>query len=685
MRNQPLFVSLLVSLAVFALTTTGSLWAWFRYQSDVEHEHRETINTLGEHTRSRIWGNINTDIDQLKNFANRLEFTHGDFMSYWQQDARQLVKLDSSIVFVEWIDSNMIIQDIVPFKLNRDAHQLDLKRVEYRAGPWLEAVKARRLNVTPWVDLVQGGRAFLMDSPVWIDSTFYGTITAGYDFTYDVDQFFEDNSDFHIHLHDQLETQFYCSDPGRCADIDIPEDFVFNGLININNDSRLWWRMKFYPTPDFFSEDARLNSTISLALSLFLGLTLSIALYFILKTYRQERATKAINERLESLNETLEIEKQRAEEGSRVKSEFLSNMSHEIRTPLNIIQGLIQLLAESKNESRQAEFVELLKNSTANLLGLLNNILDIDRIEAGLVTVQEERFQPVKKIEALCQIFQQGFNQKGVALKFETPENPKVWVRGDEVKFSQIISNFIQNALKFTDEGFVSIYYEHYAQREDEIEIMLRVTDTGIGIPNDRLAKIFERFSQLDSGVRKRYSGTGLGLSINYELVKLMGGDIIVKSEEGKGTEFLVTLIFKEDQATQAGVDQSGEVLRIDFTGKKCLIVEDNQLNVLVVSKMVESIGFKWDAVEDGEKGVNAFSAGKYDLIIMDLHMPVMDGMTASQLIMKMDRNVPILMLSANVTKEAIEQSKKIGIHYYLTKPVSKEKLVEVVNELIAE
>lgn len=674
-----------LSVAVFVLTTTVSVWVWYRYQEDVATEYRETINTLGEHTRSRVWSTINREIDHLKNFSNRLEFTDGAFLKYWQQDAEQLVRLDSSIRFIEWIDSNMVIRDVIPFKRNRDIHMLDLNRVDYRVGPWKEAAKRDYLNITPWVNLIQGGQAFLIDAPVHVNDTFYGTITAGFDFTHDINQFFEDNPDYHIHLFDQTEQLFYCSDPDRCQKIEIREAFLFDGLINISNREDIWWKMQFYPTDSFFNEDTRLNSSISLALSIFLGLTLSIALFFILKTYRQERITKAINERLGKLNETLEIEKQRAEEASRVKSEFLSNMSHEIRTPLNIIQGLVQLVEDNKNETRQKEYVGLLKNSTANLLGLLNNILDIDRIEAGLVSVQEERFQPVKKIQALTDIFQQGFNQKGVALKFETQEDEDTWLVGDEVKFSQVISNFIQNALKFTDEGMVSIYYEHYSQQGDEIEIMVRVKDTGIGIPKDRLSKIFERFSQLDSGYRKKYSGTGLGLSINYELVKLLGGDIVVTSEEGTGTEFVVTLKFKEDEQSKRSENSAPREQITDFSGKKCLIVEDNQLNVLVVSKMVESIGFKWHAVEDGEKGVNAFTDGEYDLVIMDLHMPVMDGMTASQLIMQIDPGVKIIMLSANVTKEAIEQSKRIGIQYYLTKPVSKEKLIEVVNQLLVE
>lgn len=684
MKKSNILIDLLISLTVFVLTTTVSFWVWSRYLEDVDAEHKETINTLGEHTRSRVWSTINTDIDQLKNFTNRIEFRHGSFMDFWKQDALQLIRLDSSILFMEWIDSNMVIQDVVPFRPNRDIYKMNLQRADYRVEPWRTAVAQNKLNVTPWVNLIQGGQAFLMDSPVYVGDTFLGTVTAGFDFTYDVNQFFEDNPDYHIHLYDHEDTQFYCSDPESCSKIEVLEEFVFDGLINVNNDRDLWWKMKFYPTASFFGEDARLNISISLALSLFLGLTLSIALYFILKTARQEKLTKAINERLESLNETLEVEKQRAEEASRVKSEFLSNMSHEIRTPLNIIQGLVQMIAENENRNKLGEYVDLLKNSTANLLGLLNNILDIDRIESGLMTVQNDRFQPVKKIKALCDIFQQGFNQKGVELKCESPEHPNLWVIGDEVKFAQIISNFIQNALKFTEQGYVSVYYEHHSERDGHIEAMIRVKDTGIGIPKNRLANIFERFSQLDSGLRKKYSGTGLGLSINYELVRLMDGDIVVTSEEGKGTEFIVTLTFQEDtQSTDLDNEEKEPELVTDFTGKRCLIVEDNQLNVLVVSKMVESLGFKWEAAEDGEKGVNAFAQGEYDLVIMDLHMPVMDGMTASKLIMQMNQDIPILMLSANVTKEAIEQSKEIGIQHYLTKPVSKEKLIEVINQVL--
>jgi two-component system, sensor histidine kinase len=679
--KKPIIARLTLSALVFTVTTIISIWAWSQYNQNIKSEQIEQVQVLVEHTRSRIWTLVNSDIDHLKNFTNRLEFSEGGFFKYWKKDAGQLVKLDSSILFLEWIDSNMIIQDIVPLDPNREVLNLDLNTVNYPVHGWMRAAATGDLNITPWVSLLQGGEAFLVDSPVWIDSLFLGSITAGFDFTYEIDNFFDDNRDYHIHLSDHTEQQFYCSEPDRCDKIKVDEDFLFDGLINVNRSREIWWRMQFYPTASFFDESSKITSVLSLALSIFLGLTLSIALFFILKTNRQEKATKAINERLEKLNDTLGKEKVKAEKSSRVKSEFLSNMSHEIRTPLNIIQGLIHMVAENRDPEKQKEYLNLLNNSSSNLLGLLNNILDIDRIESGQMSLENSRFQPVIKIQALCELFAQSYEEKGVELIFNTVEPRVTWISGDEVKFTQIVSNFIHNALKFTPEGSVTVYYEQENRSDDEVEVVVRVKDTGIGIPREQLSIIFERFSQVDSGYRKKYSGSGLGLSINYELIRLMNGDIVVTSEVDAGTEFVITLPFQDGNVKQEVVVP--EELITDFTGKKCLLVEDNELNVLVISKMLEIVKFSWHSEPNGLLGVEAFEKGEYDLVIMDLHMPVMDGMEASSILIKKYPGIPIIMLSANVTKEAVNQAMDIGIEHYITKPVSKEKLVQTINKAL--
>jgi len=676
--KKPIIARLAISVLVFTITTVISVWVWSQYSEKLKSEQIEQIEVLGEHTRSRVWSLVNADIDHLKNFTNRLEFSDGGFFKFWQKDAEQLVRLDSSILFIEWIDSNKIVKDVVPLDPNREIINVRLDDVSYRIHGWMRAAVTGDLNITPWVTLIQGGEAFLVDSPIWIDSVFLGTITGGFNFTYEIGNFFEENKDYHIHLFDQTDHLFYCSEPDRCEQIKVDDDFLFEGLINVNRSKEIWWKMQFYPTNSFFDESSKYTGGLSLALSIFLGLILSIALFFIMKTNKQEKVTKAINERLEKLNETLGQEKVKAEKSSRVKSEFLSNMSHEIRTPLNIIQGLIQMVAENRDPEKQKEYLDLLNNSSSNLLGLLNNILDLDRIESGQMALETSRFQPVIKIQALCELFAQSFDEKGIDLIFETVEPRASWLTGDEVKFTQIVSNFIHNALKFTSEGSVTVYYEQENKSDDEIEVVLRVKDTGIGIPREQLSLIFERFSQVDSGYRKKYSGSGLGLSINYELIRLMNGDIVVTSEVGVGTEFVITLAFQDGNVKQEVA--TPEELISDFTGKKCLLVEDNELNVLVISKMLEIFKFSWHSEPNGQKGVEAFDEGDYDLVIMDLHMPVMDGMEASQIIFKKHPNTPIIMLSANVTKEAVSQAKEIGIEHYITKPVSKEKLLQTIN-----
>jgi len=288
--KKPIIARLSISAVVFVITSVVAFLVWSQYNEKLKAEQIEQVKVLGEHTRSRVWNVVNADIDHLKNFTNRLEFSEGGFFKYWQKDAGQLVKLDSSILFLEWIDSNMIIQDVVPLDPNRAVLKMDLNTVNYRIHGWMRAALTGELNITPWVTLTQGGQAFLVDSPVWIDSTYLGTITAGFNFTYEIDNFFDDNRDYHIHLYDHTDHQFYCSEPDRCEEITVLDDFLFEGLINVNRSREIWWKMHFYPTDSFFDEGSAFTGILSLALSIFLGLTLSIALFFIMKTNNQEKA-----------------------------------------------------------------------------------------------------------------------------------------------------------------------------------------------------------------------------------------------------------------------------------------------------------------------------------------------------------------------------------------------------------
>jgi len=381
-----------------------------------------------------------------------------------------------------------------------------------------------------------------------------------------------------------------------------------------------------------------------------------------------------------------------SEEASKAKGKFLANMSHEIRTPLNAIIGMTELAMDGDLEDSLRHSLLTITREADALLVIINEILDFSKIEAGKIKLEEIPFDLSVTMESVAEniAFQAG--QKGVGFRYyRSPDLPSRFM-GDPGRLRQILLNLSGNALKFTDRGEIGIKAEMAENLGERVKIRFSVTDTGIGIPEDKQTAIFESFAQADGSTTRKYGGTGLGLAISKRLAELMGGEIGVESEEGKGSTFWFTAVFARltDEATPATFTrlQGGELAAAEeglrWPGR-ILLAEDYQTNQLVITEQINRAGCKVVLAENGKKAVELFAAGDFDLIFMDVHMPEMDGLTAARLIRKQEegreKRTPIIALTASVLAADHQACHDAGMDDFLEKPLKRRNLLVMLKK----
>lgn len=394
----------------------------------------------------------------------------------------------------------------------------------------------------------------------------------------------------------------------------------------------------------------------------------------------------------------LVAEKEKAEQANRVKSDFLAIMSHELRTPLNSITGLANMFIQDTSlDAEHHEMAVIIRKSSLVLLSIINDILDISKIESGNLKLEETDFDPLEAVSGILQPLLLIASSKGLVLKSERlRQDFPAFVRGDPLRFGRILTNLVSNAIKYTEKGFVQVSVDFTPLGTTGIELLCKVTDTGIGIPRDKLDRIFDKFTQADESTTRKYGGTGLGLAISRELVGIMGGKIGVESLVGAGSAFWFSIPFEISDGNRgeaSGTDWKKQSFVISAARKnvaetKVLLAEDHLLNQVFMKKLLGRMGFRHiDIRENGQLALQSFIEGGHDLVFMDCHMPLLNGYDATRAIRAHERekggHVHILAMTADAMVGTREKCLEAGMDSYISKPVDSDELKAILGQWV--
>jgi CheY-like chemotaxis protein/anti-sigma regulatory factor (Ser/Thr protein kinase) len=362
-----------------------------------------------------------------------------------------------------------------------------------------------------------------------------------------------------------------------------------------------------------------------------------------------------------------------------LKTQFLANMSHEIRTPLNGVLAMAEVMAMGELASVQRDRLQIIRQSGGLLLAVLNDVLDLSKIEAGKLTLISEPFELGPTVGSVVESFAVMAKNKGLDFQVDVDPAAAGWWEGDADRLRQIVGNLLSNAVKFTPHGSVAAKVDIEPARG---ALRLMVRDSGVGIAPEKMPALFEKFTQADNSATRRFGGTGLGLAICRELTQMMGGSINVESREGHGSTFVLELPLRRCEAARA---EPVDTVRAEREGLRLLAAEDNATNQQVLAAVMESLGIDIDIVVDGKQAVEAWRGYDYDLILMDIQMPVMDGIAASREIRAAEHaagrsRTPIIALTANALTHQIEEYMAAGMDGHVAKPIEIAKLYEAIS-----
>ncbi|HBL75739.1 MAG: hypothetical protein A2W90_17295 [Bacteroidetes bacterium GWF2_42_66] len=391
------------------------------------------------------------------------------------------------------------------------------------------------------------------------------------------------------------------------------------------------------------------------------------------------------------IEEDIRKAKEKAEESTKAKELFLANTSHEIRTPMNAIVGVTELLKKTPLNSQQLEYLGIIENSADNLLNIINDILDISKIESNVLTLEKSTFDLKEIVNTVINTVKFKAHKKNIDLKCFCPlQDKEIILTGDSLRLEQVLLNLTDNAIKFTNRGMVELNLSLLIETDDSCRIRFEIKDTGIGISSEKLEIIFNEFYQADTSTTRLYGGTGLGLSISKKLIGLMGGQLKVKSTLGEGTTFFFTLEFEKGKNPEPEAE-TNKTLQPELSvlsNIRTLLVEDQEFNQYVAKRMLETMKATVDIASNGKIAIEKLSANDYDVILMDIQMPVMDGVEATRFIRehmeKPKSEIPIIALTAHALKDDDKKYLSLGMNGYLSKPFKSDNLSSIIRKTLA-
>jgi CheY-like chemotaxis protein/two-component sensor histidine kinase len=381
------------------------------------------------------------------------------------------------------------------------------------------------------------------------------------------------------------------------------------------------------------------------------------------------------------LEVALENARDKAQEASKTKEMFLANMSHEIRTPLNVILGMTRLIMKEDLNDRLSEYVKHSQYAANHLLSIINDILDLSKIEFGEMNLQLNQFNLHTLTNAIESIFTPNAEEKGLMFKYHISNEISECLIGDDVRIRQVLINLIGNSIKFTDAGYVSLNVMLKEDLDESQRISFEIKDTGIGMSEEFMNQIFDKFSQEANQANRKYAGTGLGMTICRDLLTLMDSELQIHSEKEIGTIISFEILFSKSKIENSPLKRIDFEL-IDLTGVKVLLVEDNKINRLIAGKALEMLGTTYVEAINGIEAIEILKNESFDLILMDIQMPEMDGVEATKWIRnQMNISTPIVALTANVFRQDIDSYLEIGMNDYIIKPFDEEDFLIKISE----
>ena len=383
---------------------------------------------------------------------------------------------------------------------------------------------------------------------------------------------------------------------------------------------------------------------------------------------------------ISSLNES----ERRIKEASSLKEQFLANMSHEIRTPMNAIIGFTNILKRTNLEAEQRSYVQNIHSAGENLLALINDILDLSKIEAGMIQLEETNFSLRSLISSIAAMFDEKIKEKNLYLKIEIEEEVPDILTGDAVRLTQIVVNVLNNGIKFTEKGGVKLCVELLNVKEDKVKLRIKIIDSGIGIAKEKQAAIFERFQQADAETSRRFGGTGLGLSIVKQLLELQGGRLTLQSEPGKGSEFIIDLEYKlpDEEKMLSDALAAAEINTVSLNEIKVLIAEDNPMNQQLIKHLMKNWAIDHSVVNNGAEAIEVLKKENFSLILMDIQMPEMDGYTTTSVIRnELGLQIPIIAMTAHAMIGEKEKCLQLGMNDYISKPLKETILYNIIAQ----